>query len=130
MATVGWTLAGRLQGPPGTPAGPFRLGHTWGLLGDVSAITALPSIFVAEVPGTQSAVLVGLRAKIAAGTSVGVQVKHNGSDVGGVITVTTTAATTAFGTALADGDEISLELSSPVGTPTNLSTTLILEHIP
>lgn len=120
-----------IQGPQGTPGitQPFRLGHTWALVGDVSLLTALPAIFIAEL-GTQSAVLVGLRAKLGSGTSVGVQVTHNGSNVGGVITVTTTAALTAFSLPLADGDDLSLTLSSPVGTPSNLSATLILEHTP
>jgi hypothetical protein len=112
------------------PVLPLRLGHTWGLVGDVSAITTLPSLFVLET-GTQAAVLYGIRTKIASGTSVGVQVKRNGSNVGSVITVTTTAATTTLGSvALSDNDEITLVLSSPVGTPTHLSATLILEHTP
>lgn len=115
------------QGAPGITQ-PFRLGHTWALVGDVSGLAALPSIFIAELE-TQSAVLVGLRAKIGSG-SVGVQVIHNGSNVGGVITVTTTPATTAFSLPLADGDDLSLTLSSPAGTPSNLSATLILEHTP
>lgn len=116
------------QGEPGIVQ-PFRLGHTWALVGDVSTLTALPSIFIAEL-GTQSAVLVGLRAKLGSGTSVGVQVTHNGSNVGSVMTVTATPALTAFNVPLADGDDLSLTLSSPVGTPSNLSATLILEHTP
>jgi hypothetical protein len=109
---------------------PFRDGHTWALAGDVTAITVLPSLFV-PLTGTQQAILVGLRAKLGSGTSVGVQVKRNGANVGGVITVTTTAATTSLGgVVLADGDELTLVLSSPVGLPSHLGATLILEHTP
>jgi hypothetical protein len=71
---------------------------------------------------------VGLRAKLGSGTSLGVQVRRNGGNVGGVITVTTAAATTTFNQALAADDELSLVLSAPVGTPTNLTATLYLEH--
>ena len=108
----------------------FREGHTWGLVGDVSALTILPSLFI-PLTGTQAATLVSIRTKIGSGTSVGVQVKRNGSNVGSVITVTTATATTSLGNvALSDGDELTLVLSSPVGTPSHLGATLILEHTP
>jgi collagen type VII alpha len=126
-----WTSRGNIKGPAGA-AGvtrPFRLGHTWGLVGDLTLLTVLPSLFV-PMNGTQAATLVGLRAKIASGTSVGVQVKRNGSNVGSVITVTSTVATTTLSATLAANDELSLTLSSPVGTPTTLSATLIMEHTP
>jgi hypothetical protein len=118
-----------IQGPVGITE-PFRLGHTWGLVGDVSALTTLPSMFV-PLLGTQAAVLYGVRTKLGSGTSVGVQVRRNGSNVGSVITVTGTATTTPLGdVALADNDELTIVLSSPVGTPSNLSVTVILEHTP
>jgi hypothetical protein len=122
------------QGPQGAqgPAGvtnPFRLGHTWALVGDVSAIVTLPSIFV-PLRGSQAAVLFGLRAKVATGT-VNIQAKRNGSNVGGAIPVSSAASTTLLGNvALADGDELTLVLSAPMGTPSNLSATIILEHTP
>jgi hypothetical protein len=47
-----------------------------------------------------------------------------------VITVTPTAATTAFSQALAADDELTIVLSSPVGTPSNLTATLYVEHTP
>ena len=102
-------------------------GHTWGLVGDVTALTTLPSLFV-PLLGAQPGTLVGIRTKIGSGTSVGVQVKRNGSNVGSVITVTTTPATTTLGpVTLANNDEIWLVLSAPVSTPSNFSATLILE---
>lgn len=116
------------QGPAGF-VNPFRLGHTWALVGDVSALTTLPSMFVPLRSG-QTATLIGLRAKLGSGTSVGVQVKRNGSNLGSVITVTGTAATTAFSQALTADDELTLVLSSPTGTPTHLGMTLYLEHTP
>lgn len=106
----------------------LHLGHTWGLVGDVSAIAAIPSLFVPLV-GLQVTMLYGIRAKIGSGASIGVQVLRNGANVGGVITVTTAPATTLLGNlGLADGDELTLVLSSPVGTPSNFSATLILEQ--
>jgi hypothetical protein len=121
-----------VPGPPG-PAGPaapstFRDGHTWAYIGDLTAVTVLPSIFV-PIVSPQAAKLVSIRARIGSGTSIGVQVKRNGANVGGVITVTPTAATTSLGSvALADNDEVTLLLSSPSGAPANLSATVILEH--
>ena len=118
-----------IQGVPGVTE-PLRLGHTWALVGDVTGLTTLPSLFV-PLLGTQAAVLHSVRTKLASGTSLGVQVRRNGSNVGGVITVTTTAATTTLGSvALADTDELTMVLSAPVGTPTHLSVTLIVEHTP
>jgi hypothetical protein len=78
----------------------------------------------------QASTLIGLRAKIGSGTSIGVQLKRNGSNLGSVITVTTTVATTVFSQALAADDELTLVLSSPAGTPSNLGMTLYLEHTP
>jgi hypothetical protein len=106
----------------------YRATHTFALVGDVSAITGMPSFFVSLI-GSQTAVLYGIRADIASGTSVGVQVVKNGTNVGGVITVTPTTATTTLGSvALADNDELTIVLSAPVGTPTNLGVSLIIEH--
>jgi hypothetical protein len=124
----GDTGAQGIQGPAGITR-PFRLGHTFALLGDVTTVSSVPSMFV-PLLGTQQAVLIGVRAKLGSGTSIGVQMRRNGGNVGGVITVTPTAATTALSVTLADGDEVSFVLSSPVGTPTNLSVTALLEHTP
>jgi hypothetical protein len=109
---------------------PFRLGQTWGLVGDLSLLTTLPSMFV-SVMGTQIVKLSSFRAKIASGTSIGAQVKRNGTNVGGVITVTPTVGTSGLGdVVLANNDEITLLLSTPVGTPMHLSATLTFEHTP
>ena len=113
-------------GPPGY-ATPFRVGHTFSLLGDLTTITQLPSFWVPKATA-QTVNLVGIRHKIAAGTSIGFQLKRNGSNVGSVITVTQTAVTTAITpTALADLDEFTAVLSAPVGTPATFGGTLLLE---
>lgn len=117
-----------VQGPVGITR-PFRLGHTWGLVGDVSALTTLPSMFVPML-GTQAASLIGVRTRLGSGTSVGVQLRRNGGNLGSVITATGTAATTAFSQALAADDELTIVLSSPVGTPSNLGVSLFIEHTP
>ena len=118
-----------IQGIPGVVE-PLRLGHTWAIVGDATSLTTLPSLFV-PLLGTQAAVLHSIRAKIASGTSIGMQVRRNAGNVGGVITVTTTATTTTLGSvALTDGDELTLVFSAPVGTPSNVSATLIVEHTP
>ena len=117
------------QGAKGDPgyATPFRVGHTFSLLGDLTTITQLPSFWVPKNP-TQAVNLVGIRHKIAAGTSIGFQLKRNGSNVGSLITVTQTATTTPITPiALADLDEFTAVLSAPVGTPQTLGGTLLLE---
>jgi hypothetical protein len=106
----------------------FRLGHTWAIAGALTAGMAVPHIFVPEASG-QAATLVGARAVIGSGTSVGAQVQRNGSNLGSVISVTTTAGTTAFSQALSDADTLDIVLSSPVGSPSDLSFTLIVEHV-
>lgn len=87
-------------------------------------------MFIPLRPG-QASVLAALRSKINSGGSINAQVKRNGTNVGGVITVTTTPATISLGNlALADNDEVTVVLSSPSGAPTDLGMTLILEHTP
>jgi hypothetical protein len=106
----------------------FRVGHTWALSGALAAGFNVPQIFVPVVSG-QVPTLVGARAMIGSGTSIVCQVQRNGTNLGSAITVTTTAATTAFSQALADADTLDLVLSSPTGSPVDLSFTLIVEHV-
>ena len=114
------------QGPPGT-VGPFREGHTFAVLGNLAPVTVLPSFFVPKA-ANQTVKLSALRAKIVSGTSIAVQIKRNGSDVGSPITVTPTTTSTSLGDiALADGDEISAVCSAHSGAPTTLSATVVLE---
>ena len=118
------------QGPAGAiPTITFHIDHTFALVGDVTAITTLPSMFV-SLAGAQAVTLFGVRANIASGTSVGVQVQRNGVNVSvSVVTVTTAAAFTSLGSVpLAEGDALTLVLSAPVGTPSNFGASLILEH--
>jgi hypothetical protein len=105
----------------------FRVGHTWALGGVLTAAINVPHIYVPKA-ARQVATLVGARAVLGSGTSIVCQLQRNGSNLGSTISVTTTAATTVFSQALADGDAIDLVLSSPVGSPTDLSFTLIIEH--
>jgi hypothetical protein len=105
----------------------FRQGHTWALGGLLTAGLNVPQIFVPKTAG-QAATLVAARALLGSGTSIGAQLQRNGSNLGSLITVTTTAATTAFSQALADMDTLDLVLSAATGSPTDLSFTLVLEH--
>lgn len=119
-----------VQGPQGIPGvvTAFREGHTFAVAGDLSVLpSALPSIFV-PMSATQTTVLRSVRAKLGSGTSVGVQVKRNGSNVGTVITVTPTVNETSLGNiALANNDELSFSLSALTGTPVTLTLTFVLE---
>lgn len=105
----------------------FRSGHTWAIPETLRAL-GLPPIFVPEAEA-QVTTLIGARAKIGGGTSIVAQVQRNGSNLGSPITVSTSAATTAFSQVLSDTDQLGLVLSSLVGAPTDLSFTLLLEHV-
>lgn len=108
----------------------LRIAHTFAIAGDVTLITTLPSIFV-PMSGTQTVTLFGVRAKIGSGTSVVMQVVRNGVNVSTTMTVTPTVALKTLGSvALADGDELTIVLSSPLGAPFNLSASLILQETP
>ena len=112
--------------PAGTVV-PRRTGFSWAIKGTIIAETQ-PSYFVPIATG-QISQLLGVRAKIASGTSVVCQLQQNGTNIGTAVTVTPTKATTLFTPiALVDGDEIALVTSSPTGNPTNLSITAIMEH--
>lgn len=112
-------------GPPGT-VGPFREGHTFAVLGDLTALVTLPSFFVPKNVD-QTVRLAGVWAKTVAGT-VGFQVKRNGANVGGVVPVSPTIAFSSLGDLpLADGDEITAVLSGHAGSPNTLSATVVLE---
>jgi collagen type VII alpha len=130
-----WTSRGNIKGPTGAQGAAgvvqsFLTGHTFALSGDVSGYGTLPGFFIPKA-ATEVVELVGIRAKIASGTSVGVQVKRNGTNVGGVITVTPTAGYTALGpVTMVDGDELTLVLSSPVGVPTSLGATMTVRVTP
>jgi hypothetical protein len=113
-------------GPAGT-VGPFRTGHSWAVAGVLTAGQSVPPIFVPKV-AAQTATLVSVRAMLASGTSIGVQVQRNGSNLGSLITVTSTAASTAFSQAFADLDTLKIVLSAPVASPSDLSFTAIFEH--
>ena len=114
------------QGPAG-PTNPWQMGQTWAILGALSA-GGLPGIFVPKL-ASQTITLKGVRANILSGTSIVAQCRRNGSNLGGAITITTTAATTAFNQALANGDGIDFVLSTPTGSPADLSLTAFLEHL-
>jgi hypothetical protein len=117
------------QGVPG-PAIPFRTGHTWGLVGDVTLVNSLPSLFVPVITG-QSTKVVGVRTRLKSGTSVSLSLKRNGTQFLSV-TVTVTPATTNLPTplTLSDDDEITIDLTAHTGVPSDLSVTLFLEHLP
>jgi hypothetical protein len=113
-------------GPAGT-VGPFRTGHSWAVAGVLTAGQSVPPIFIPKV-AAQTATLVSVRAMLASGTSIGVQVQRNGSNLGSLITVTPTAASTTFSQAFADLDRLGIVLSAPVASPSDLSFTAIFEH--
>ena len=117
-------------GPTGPATGTVRTGQSYIISGLLAAGQVIPTFFVPIFGVGQTTKIIGVRAKIASGTSIVAQLQQNGTNIGSAITVTPTKATTTFGTpiTIADGDEIGLVLSSAVATPANLSLTVIFEH--
>jgi hypothetical protein len=115
--------AGWVAPPPRT----FRTGHTWLAAGAITAGT-LPPIFIPEA-SAQASTLIAVRAQILSGTSVTAQMQRNGTNLGSAITVTTTPGSTAFSQAITDLDRLGIVLSTPTGSPADLSITAILEHV-
>ena len=126
--TGGWqdiALRGA-QGPMGT-INPYQIGQTWGITGPLVYGMFIPQIFIPK-RANQNISVVGARAIITSGTSIGVSVLHNSVNLG-YSTVTTTAGLISLPiTPLSDGDRLGLEVYSPVGSPYNLSCTVFLEH--
>ena len=113
------------QGPPGT-VGPFFAGHTYAVLGDLTAVTELPAFFVPKAP-SQTVKLAGVFADLERGT-MKLQIKRNGANVGPLLTLGQIAAWTSLGdVVLNHGDKISAVLSNPVNSPGTLSATVTLE---
>lgn len=106
--------------------GPFREGHTFAILGDLSAIE-LPAFFVPKAPN-QTVEAIGAWGVIVSGGSIDVQFILNEVDAGPVITLTTAQQFFQFtNRVLADGDRIAARLSNPVGSPKTLTCTIVLE---
>ena len=107
----------------------FRTGQTWVVGGALSAGQVIPPFFVPVIAG-QASKIIGSRSKLGSGTSIGYQLTRNGSNVGTSEVATTTASTETFTpVTVADDDEIGVALSSPSGSPANLSLTVYLEHL-
>ena len=106
----------------------FRTGHGWGIMGDVTSLPKLPTFFVPIAVG-QTVTLIGFRGVLVSGTSILVAVMLNGVTITGGLQITNAGGNNLTLTQpLADGDKLSFELSNPIGVPTTLSLTMVLEH--
>jgi hypothetical protein len=105
----------------------FRTVHTYAVMGAFSTATVVPSFFFSKTSG-QVTNIISVRAKLTAGTA-SVQITKGGVNQGSAVSVTTTATTTDItDILLADLDEIDITITAATGA-TNLSFTLILEHV-
>ena len=107
----------------------MRTGQSYVVGGALTAGMVIPPFFVPVMGVGQTTKVIGARHKIASGTSIVAQLTRNGANIGSAITVAVAKATASFTpVTIADGDEIGIVLSSPVGTPMSLSLTVIFEH--
>jgi hypothetical protein len=67
--------------------------------------------------------------RVESGTSVDVTVRRNASAIGTAKTVTGSKQTFAYSQALSDGDALDLTFANPVGSPTDIGVTLVVEHV-
>lgn len=109
----------------------FQTVHTFAVAGAIGASDTLPTFFVAEMAG-QSVTLVGARHKTRSG-SVTFRLLKNGAEfgigtTGSPITADTSADTSADTEALANNDEIELDIIGS-SSGVDLTVTIILEHV-
>jgi hypothetical protein len=108
----------------------FRTSFTWSLVGDLTSLnnTFIPGPYI-PLTGTQTARIVGIRGRIHTGTSVGFTLYR--TDVAsGTYTITPTRTTTAVNIPITNEDEMLINITSTVGSPTNLNVSLIVEITP
>ena len=89
---------------------------------------------MAEASSGQATTLAKARYTVGVGTNVTFRLLKNGSEfgygtTGSPLTATTSAATTTSSQALAEDDEIELDIIGISGTPSRLTVTLVFEHV-
>jgi hypothetical protein len=111
----------------------WQQAYTWALQGDVSGLVGgplggfIPGLYI-PVTGTQTAKVVGLRARIHSGTSVQVDLYKNDVVQASGISVTPTRATTVLNLPVVNEDEFMIHLTNAVGAPSNLNVTIYVEY--
>lgn len=104
-----------------------RTSHGFMIGGEITAAIVTPDFHIA-VALKQSSKLIGMIARVESGTSVDVKVRRNGTVIGSANTVTTTKSYASYNQDVFEGDALDLVFSNPVGAPTDLGVTLIIEH--
>lgn len=117
---------------PAPAAGAVSVPHTWAIPGDILAASGSDNV----IPGMkvrlragQSATLVAVDHKLDAGTNCVVGLYRNGTLVGATFTATTTDQTYDItDTPLANGDRLTIVVTSPTGGAKTLSVTAHIEY--
>jgi hypothetical protein len=102
-----------------------RMSFTYAVSGPVSNLT-LP-LFEVGLAASETKTLVQVTTRVSSGSITG-QLRVNGANVGGAISVTTTKLETAFNTALGNGDDIDVVLSAGA-SPTDLTFTIKVDSV-
>ena len=105
----------------------YRTSHGFMIGGEITPTIVVPDFHVAGALKQRSK-LIGMIARLSSGTSVDVRVRRNGAVVGSANTVTSSKSYYSYSQDVFDGDALDLLFSNPVGTPTDLGVTLIIEH--
>jgi hypothetical protein len=113
----------------GSSHGPtVREGVRMAVSGALSSSNNIPDYFVALATG-QTSKLVNVVAKVESGTSIDLQMRRNGTNLGTAHTITATKSAPAYTQALSDGDSLDFTLANPVGSPVDLAVTLVIESV-
>jgi|tagenome__1003787_1003787.scaffolds.fasta_scaffold20958766_2 hypothetical protein len=105
----------------------YRTSHGFMVAGPVAPTFVVPDFYVTGAL-KQTSRLIGIIARLDSGTSVDVSVRRNGTVIDSPITVTTFKSYASYGQDVFDGDALDLTFANPVGDPTDLGVTLIIEH--
>lgn len=98
--------------------------------GTVDAATNFPNAYVPIAADGQTVTVKGVKARIESGTSIDVQLRRNGANLGSSLNDVGSGAwaSQTLNQALSDADELDVVLSDPQGTPKDLAVIVILQH--
>jgi hypothetical protein len=125
-----------IQGPVGPALATIRTGHTWGITGPLVNGMVIPSFYMSVAAG-QSEKIIGMKGRVLSGSGLGPQIYCQllkgslGTSIGNNMGIVPSidSATTFTPVAVADGDEIGLNLNNLSGTCIGLQLTVLSEIV-
>jgi hypothetical protein len=104
----------------------FRTTETFAVMGAIAAAMNIPGAYEAKA-ASETLTLVQVTHRLRVGTAT-VQVRRNGTQIGGNLSVTTGATTTAIAVTLADFDYLDLNVTAATGA-SDLTVSMHMSHV-